>query len=61
MSARYPNMLFIRISQEDKELIEKASEKEDIPTSTLARKILRQWLQHSIEAHPSAIEKRPIF
>lgn len=45
MAARYPNMFFIRITNEDRRQIEEASEKEDMPASTLARKILRQWLR----------------
>ena len=45
MAVKYPNMFFIRITDEDKRQIEEASEKEDIPPSTLARKVLRQWLR----------------
>ena len=56
MAVKYPNMFFIRLTDEDKRQIEEVSEKEDIPPSTLARKVLRQWLQ-SVEVDVTVTEK----
>ncbi len=42
---KYPSKFFIRISEEDQKRIKEASIEEEIPPSTLARRILRQWLQ----------------
>ncbi len=45
MPIKYPHMFFMRITEEDRRQIEEASAREDIPPSTLARKVLRQWLR----------------
>ena len=45
MAAKYPQKLFMRLSEEDRERLNKISEKAEIPPSTLARKVLRQWLR----------------
>lgn len=58
MAVKYSNMLFIRLTHEDRRRIEKASEKVEIPPSTLARKVLRQWLQ-SAEVAPTLMEEIP--
>ena len=58
MAAKYPNMFFIRLTHEDRRRIKKASEKAQIPPSTLACKVLRQWLQ-SAEVAPTVIEEIP--
>lgn len=56
MAPKYPTMFFMRLSDEDREQIEELSKKADIPPSTLARKVLRQWLR-SAEVDASVMEK----
>ena len=60
MTRKYPNMFNIRLTCKDKKQIEAASIQEDIPPSTLARKILRQWLRandlaNSEKSHPQLV------
>lgn len=45
--SKYPNWFNVRLSNEDRARMEAAAEQAEIPASTLARKILRQWLQAS--------------
>jgi uncharacterized protein YbaP (TraB family) len=49
-------MFFVRLSDEDKKQLEEISKKEEIPASTLARKVLRQWLR-STQVDATAMEK----
>jgi hypothetical protein len=56
MAVKYPNMFFIRLTHEDRKRIKEASEKAEIPPSTLARKVLRQWLR-STEVDATEMEK----
>ncbi len=58
MAVKYPQIFFMRLTDEDKKQIEVASERAEIPPSTLARKILRDWLRSS-EADATAIVKPP--
>ena len=37
----------VRLTDEDRRRMEAAAEKAEIPASTLARKIIRQWLRSS--------------
>lgn len=55
MVAKYPIQFNIKLSEHDVERIRIASEKTEIPTSTLARYILRQWLA----ATENTIDKSP--
>lgn len=56
MASKYPNTFFIRLTHEDRERIEEISRKNEVPASTLARKVLRQWLR-SAEVDATAMEK----
>lgn len=56
MAVNYPSTMFVCLSNEDRERVVEASKKEEIPPSTLIRKVLRQWLQ-STETATSAMEK----
>jgi hypothetical protein len=56
MAVKYPSRFFIRLTHEDRKQIKEASEKAEIPASTLARKVLRQWLR-SVEVDATGMEK----
>ena len=58
MAVKYPNMFNIRLTHEDRKQLWEASEKAEIPPSTLARRVLRQWLR-SAEAAAAAVPTRP--
>lgn len=45
MAVKYPNLLNLRLTDEDLKQLEEASEKFDIPRSTLIRRVWREWLK----------------
>lgn len=44
MSVRYPNLLNLRLTDEDVRRLEEISIKLDVPRSTLVRRVWREWL-----------------
>lgn len=54
MAVKYPNLMFVRLTNKDRERVVQASEREEMPPSTLIRKALRQWLRST---ETSAMEK----
>ena len=45
MSIKYPSGCNIRLSLDDRQRLDEASQKAEIPPSTLARRALREWLR----------------
>jgi hypothetical protein len=45
MAAKYPNLLNLRLTDEDLKQLEEMSQQLDIPRSTLVRRVWREWLK----------------
>lgn len=45
MSVKFPNNCNIKLTDNDRRRLLEASQKHEIPTATLARKVLRDWLR----------------
>ena len=48
MAIKYSNKFHIRLTDDDRREIEKVSNRVELPASTLARKVLREWLQSEL-------------
>jgi predicted DNA-binding protein len=46
---KFPAAFSIKLTEQDKERLNRISEKTEIPSSTLVRRVIRQWLK-SVEA-----------
>lgn len=54
MTVKYPKIFNLRLTDEDIQQLDKASAKAEIPPSTLARKVLRQWLRSAQSTEKTA-------
>ena len=51
MAVKFPTSCNIKLTYEDRQKLENASQKIEIPASTLVRKVLRDWLRSNESAN----------